>query len=40
MVHLTWSGRPEGGEWPWTELFESFGAWRSYIEAKPEGWHL
>jgi hypothetical protein len=40
MVHLTWSGRPEGAAWPWTELFDSLGAWRLYIEAKPEGRHL
>jgi hypothetical protein len=40
IVHLTWSGHPEGGAWPSTELFDSFDAWRLYIEARPEGWHL
>src|SRR5258706_9286644 len=40
MVHLTWSGRPEGAAYPWAELYDSFEAWRLFIEAQEPGWHL
>src|SRR4051812_3532427 len=38
MVHLTWSGRPEGAAYPWTELYDSFEVWRLFIEAQEPGW--
>ncbi len=33
MVHLTWSGRPEGVTIPRTELYDSPEVWRIFVEA-------